>query len=245
MTVGESRIAADQICALDHRYNGTQGTAVIKVFSLTAATTGANERTLKRLGIPYTAIYTHPFSHATYYPASHQMSCKLMFSPDSKILGCQIVGAEGAEKRLDVVAAAIRLGAKVTDLAELELSYAPPFSSAKDPVNMLGFIAQNILEGNTNLVDYHYMQNRDVDNTILLNVRTSDEFARGHVDGAVNIPVGELRGRLDEIDKLKEIIEYCQVGVRGHIAERILTNHGFNEKNISGGFKTINSLPKE
>ncbi len=241
----QGRIAADQIFGLDHRYNGTQGTSVIKAFALTAACTGANERTLKRLNIPYTAIYTHPFSHATYYPGSVQMSCKLLFSQSEEILGCQIVGAKGAEKRLDVVATAIRLRAKVTDLAELELSYAPPFSSAKDPVNMLGFIAQNILEGKTSLVDYHYMQDRNLENTILLDVRTADEFSRGHVEGAINIPVDELRNRLGDIDKSKEIIEYCQVGVRGHVAERILANNGYNVKNVSGGWKTISSLRKE
>ncbi|MCL2856780.1 MAG: FAD-dependent oxidoreductase [Oscillospiraceae bacterium] len=238
----QGRIVADRIHGLDHRYGGTQGTAVIKVFSQTAACTGASERTLKRLGLPYTAIYTHPFSHATYYPGAAQMSCKLIFDPTGKILGCQIVGAKGAEKRLDVVATAMRLGAKVTDLCELELSYAPPFSSAKDPVNILGYIAQNILEGNANLVDYNYMLAAAPERTILLDVRTPGEFARGHVEGALNIPVDELRERLGELDKDKEIIEYCQVGLRGHVAERILASGGFEVKNVSGGWKTISSM---
>ncbi len=235
----QGRIAADNICGLPHSYNGTQGTAIIKVFRLTGACTGANEGTLRRLSIPYTAIYTHPFSHATYYPGAVQMSCKLLFSPEGKILGCQMVGQKGVDKRLDVVATALRLGANVTDLAELELAYAPPFSSAKDPVNMLGYIAQNILEGNANLVDYQYVLKRDLDDTLLLDTRTKEEFNRGHLEGAINIPVDELRERLDELDKSKEIIQYCQVGIRGHVAQRILSQHGFKLKNVSGGYLTL------
>lgn len=240
----QGRIAADNICGIERRYNGTQGTAIIKVFSLAAASTGANERTLKRLGIPYTAIYSHPFSHATYYPGAVQMSCKLLFAPDGKILGCQIVGAEGADKRIDVVATVIRLGGTVYDLCELELAYAPPYSSAKDPVNMLGYIAQNILEKQSELVDYNDVLSRDKASTILLDVRTPDEFGRGHIEGALNIPVDELRDRLDEIDKEKEVIEYCAVGLRGHVAERILSQNGFTVKNMTGGYKTYSTIVK-
>ncbi len=234
----QGRIAADNICGIERHYNGTQGTAIIKVFGLAAASTGANERTIKRLGIPYTAIYSHPFSHATYYPGAVQMSCKLLFAPDGKILGCQIVGGEGADKRIDVIATVIRLGGTVYDLCELELAYAPPFSSAKDPVNMLGYIAQNILEGQSEVVDYNDVAGRDEENTVLIDVRTPDEFSRGHIEGAINIPVDELRGRLGEIDKNKEVIEYCQVGLRGHIAERIFAQHGYKVKNMTGGWKT-------
>lgn len=241
----QGRLVADRIHGLDHRYKGTQGTTVIKVFSLTAACTGANERTLQQQNIPYTVIYTHPFSHAGYYPGAVQMSCKLLFAPDGKILGCQIVGEKGAERRLDVVATAMRLGATADQLCELELSYAPPFSTAKDPVNMLGYIAQNILKGNANLVDYHYAQNRDVDKTILLDVRFPEEFERGHLPGAINIPVDELRDNLDQLDKSKEIIEYCQVGIRSHAAERILSNNGFQTKNVSGGWKTLARAEEE
>lgn len=237
----QGRIVADNIAGLDSVYHGTQGTSVIKVFSLTAASTGANERTLQRLNIPYVAVYSHPFSHATYYPGAQQLSTKLLFNKEGRILGCQMVGPDGVDKRLDVVATTLRLGGKVTDLCELELAYAPPFSSAKDPVNMLGYMAQNYLEGRSNLVDYHYVDNRDPETSILLDVRTVTEFERGHIEGAINIPVDELRDRLGELDKSKEIIEYCQVGVRGHVAERILANNGFQVKNFSGGWKTYST----
>lgn len=238
----QGRIAADNICGIGHRYGGTQGTAILKVFGLTAASTGANERTLKQLGIEYTAIWTHPFSHATYYPGASQMSCKLLFNQSGKILGCQIVGAQGVDKRIDVVATVIRLGGTVYDLCNLELAYAPPFSAAKDPVNMLGYIAQNVLEGRSNIINFSDVLNRDMENTILLDVRKPDEFARGHIEGAVNIPVDELRSRLDEIDRNQEVIEYCQVGLRGHVAERILTQHGFKVKNLTGGWKTFSTI---
>lgn len=238
----QGRIAADNICGINHRYGGTQGTAILKVFGLTAASTGANERTLKQLGIEYTAIWTHPFSHATYYPGASQMSCKLLFDQSGKILGCQIVGAQGVDKRIDVVATVIRLGGTVHDLCDLELAYAPPFSAAKDPVNMLGYIAQNILEGRSNIVNFSDVLNRDTENTILLDVRKPDEFARGHIEGAINIPVDELRSRLDEIDRDQEVIEYCQVGLRGHVAERILTQHGYKVKNLTGGWKTFSTI---
>ena len=238
----QGRIAADNICGISHRYGGTQGTAILKVFGLTAASTGANERTLKQLGIEYTAIWTHPFSHATYYPGASQMSCKLLFAKSGKILGCQIVGTQGVDKHIDVVATVIRLGGTVFDLCDLELAYAPPFSSAKDPVNMLGFVAQNILEGRSNIVDFNDVMNRDTERTILVDVRKPDEFVRGHIEGAVNIPVDELRSRLDEIDRDKEVIEYCQVGLRGHVAERILTQHGYKVKNLTGGWKTYSTI---
>ncbi len=241
----QGRIVADKIAGIgDRHYRGTQGTAIIKVFGLAAACTGANEKVLRREGIPFTPLYSHPFSHATYYPGAVQMACKLMFHPDGRILGCQMVGHmdSGVDKRLDVVATVMRLKGKVTDLCELELAYAPPFSSAKDPVNMLGYMAQNVLEGRSNPVDYHYVAGRDPKTTMLIDVRTPDEFARGHIEGALNIPVDELRGRLDELDRNKEIIEYCQVGLRGHVADRILTQHGFKVKNLSGGWKTWSSI---
>lgn len=240
----QGRIAADNICGIDHRYMGTQGTAILKVFDLTAASTGANERTLKRLGIDCLAIYTHPFSHATYYPESAQMSCKLLFDKSGRILGCQIVGTKGVDKRIDVVATVIRLGGTVYDLCDLELAYAPPFSSAKDPVNMLGYIAQNILEEQSCIIDYNGIEKRDTEKTVLIDVRTPEEFDRGHIEGALNIPVDELRGRLNEIDRDKEVIEYCQVGLRGHIAERILSQNGYKVKNMTGGWKTYSTVIK-
>lgn len=235
----QARVAADNISGIVHTYSGAQGTAVIKVFGLTAAATGANERTLKRLNMPYKAIYTHPFSHATYYPGAQQIAMKLLIQPDGRILGCQAVGADGVDKRIDVVATAMRFGAKATDLCELELAYAPPYSSAKDPVNMLGYVAENILEGLTDLTDFDVAEARDMERTTLLDVRTPREYAGGHVPGAVNIPVDELRNRLGELDPEKEVYEYCQVGVRAHTAQRILRQHGFRVRNISGGYKTF------
>ncbi len=237
----QARIVADNIAGIGHTYGGAQGTAVIKVFGLTAAATGANERTLKRCKIPYIAVYTHPFSHATYYPGAVQIAAKLLFNREGRILGCQIVGGDGVDKRLDVVAAAMRLGAKVTDLCDLELAYAPPYSSAKDPVNMLGYVAENVLEGIADLTDYHEVDARDPGTTILLDVRTPREFERGHIEGAINIPLDELRERLSELDPEKEILEYCQVGVRAHSAQRILRQHGFRVKNMSGGWKTYST----
>ena len=234
----QARVVADNIAGINHTYGGAQGSAVIKVFSLTAAATGANERTLKRQNIPYHAVYTHPFSHATYYPGAVQISMKLLFSPDGRILGCQAVGADGVDKRIDVVATAMRLGAKATDLCDLELSYAPPYSSAKDPVNMLGYVAENVLSGLVEVTTFDEALARDTKTSMLIDVRTPREFERGHVPGALNIPVDELRDRLDEIDPSKEIYEYCQVGVRAHTAYRILKQHGFNVKNVTGGWKT-------
>ncbi len=237
----QARTVADSIAGLDHPYHGAQGSSIIKVFGLTAAATGANESALNRAGIPYHKVYTHPFSHATYYPGAVQIDCKLLFHPDGRILGCQMIGAEGVDKRLDVVATALRLKAKVTDLCDLELAYAPPYSSAKDPVNMLGYVAQNVLEGVSSLTDYEEAEQYDPASAILLDVRTPREFERGHLPGAVNIPVDSLRDRLGELDPNKEILEYCQVGVRAHTAQRILSQHGFKVKNVTGGYKTYST----
>ncbi len=237
----QARTVADSIAGLDHPYKGAQGSAVVKVFGLTAAVTGANESALKRAGIPYHKIYTHPFSHATYYPGAVQIDCKLLFHPDGRILGCQMVGAEGVDKRLDVVATALRLKAHVTDLCDLELAYAPPYSSAKDPVNMLGYVAQNVLEGISSMADFEDAETYDPASTTLLDVRTSREFERGHLPGAVNIPVDALRDRLQELDPNKEVLEYCQVGVRAHTAQRILSQNGFKVRNVTGGYKTYSA----
>lgn len=238
----QGRIVADVICGRDARYDATQGTSILKVFGLAAACTGANERALKARGTAYHKAMTHPFSHATYYPGSVQFDAKLLFDGEGTILGCQMVGREGVDKRMDVVATAMRLGAKAPQLAELELAYAPPFSSAKDPVNMLGYVAENVLDGLSRLVDWDYALQRDREKTILLDVRTPREYQLGHAEGAVNIPVDELRGRLDELDKSKEIIEYCQVGVRAHVAYRILAQNGFDAANVTGGWKTYSYL---
>lgn len=244
----QGRIAADNISGLNSTYKGTQGTSIIKIFDLTAASTGNNERTLKRLNIPYKVITIHPVSHASYYPDALPLTLKLIFSDEGKILGAQAIGNDGVDKRIDVIATAIRLGGSVSDLTELELCYAPPFSSAKDPVNMAGFVAENVLTGKTEVITPEEYLDYNKENTILLDVRSGIEFSNGHIEGAVNIPVDNLRERLGELDKNKEIIEYCQVGLRGYVASRILSQNGFKVKNITGGYKStssLNFLPKK
>lgn len=238
----QGRIAADNICGISSTYKGTQGTAVLKIFDLTAASTGNNERNLKRLNIPYKVIYVHPNSHAAYYPSATQMSIKLIFNEEGKILGAQALGYEGVEKRIDVIATVIRLGGTVSDLTELELCYAPPFSSAKDPVNMAGFVAENVLAGRMNAMTFEDFEGYNMDNSILVDVRTEMEFNNGHIEGAINIPLDDLRNRLRELDKNKEIIEYCQVGLRGYIANRILAQNGFKVRNLTGGYKSYSTM---
>lgn len=234
----QGRIAADNIAGLTSAYKGTLGTAILKVFGLTAACTGNNERNLKRLNLPYKVIDVHPASHASYYPGALPMTLKLIFNAAGDILGAQGVGSAGVDKRIDVIATAIRLNGKVADLAELELSYAPPFSSAKDPVNIAGYVAGNVLAGLTETFTYDELADYDRKSTVLLDVRTELEFQNGHLEGAINIPVDKLREELDTLDKSKLILAYCQVGQRGYYASRILTQHGFNVKNMTGGYKS-------
>ncbi|WP_094606844.1 Coenzyme A disulfide reductase [Sporomusa silvacetica DSM 10669] len=238
----QGRIAADNIAGLTSTYKGTQGTSILKVFSLTAASTGSNERTLKRLTIPYKVIYVHPVSHASYYPGALPLSLKLIFNEKGIILGAQAVGSDGVDKRIDVIATVIRLKGKVSDLAELELCYAPPFSSAKDPVNMAGYVAENVLAGRVETFTYEELENYNKEETQLVDVRTEFEFENGHLEGAINVPVDKLRQKLDNLDKNKPILAYCQVGLRGYIASRILTQHGFNVKNMTGGYKSASAL---
>lgn len=238
----QGRIAADNIAGIGSTYKGTQGTAIIKIFGLTAASTGANERTLQRANIPYKVIYVHPVSHASYYPNALSMSLKLVFNDEGRILGAQGIGFDGVDKRIDVIAATIRLNGTVNDLAELELCYAPPFSSAKDPVNMAGFVAQNVLAGRTHVVAWKDIEEFSSNDYMLIDVRTEEEFKNGHIEGAVNIPVDSLRERLDELDKNKTLVEYCQVGLRGYVADRILSQNGFKVLNVTGGYKTTSLL---
>jgi len=238
----QGRIAADNIAGLNSVYKGTQGTSILKVFGLTAASTGANERTLQRENIPYRVIYTHPVAHASYYPDAFPMDLKLIFNDEGRILGAQGMGIDGVDKRIDVIATTIRLNGTVEDLAELELAYAPPFSSAKDPVNMLGFTAQNILAGISHVVAWKDIEKLDKKDYVLLDVRSDLEFENGHLERAVNIPVDDLRSRMGELDKSKTIVEYCQVGIRGYIADRILTQNGFKVLNVTGGYKTSSVL---
>ena len=235
----QGRIAADHICGRDSAYRGTQGTAICKVFSLAVATTGLNEKLLRRNAIAYEKIYVHPASHAGYYPGAMQMSLKLLFAPDSgKILGAQAVGADGVDKRIDVIAVALRAGLTVQDLQHLELCYAPPYGSAKDPVNYAGFVASSVINGDMPIC--HAAEAvTPAGNQLLLDVRTPVEVQNGTIPGAVNIPLDELRGRLQELPRDKEILAFCQVGLRGYLAGRILMQNGFQCRNLSGGYKTF------
>lgn len=235
----QGRIAADNICGRKSKYDGTQGTSVAKIFDLTVAATGNNETILKRAGIDYEKVIIHPNSHASYYPDALPMTIKLIFKKDDgKILGAQIVGFDGVDKRIDVIATAIRSNMTVYDLEELELAYAPPYSSAKDPVNMAGFAASNILKGDISVFHWDEVKDIDLSKSLILDVRTDLEYQLGNINGSINIPVDELRENLHKIPKDKDIYVYCQVGLRGYIACRILMQNGFKSvKNLSGGYK--------
>jgi CoA-disulfide reductase len=236
----QGRIAADNICGLNQKYTGTQGTSIVKVFDITVALTGNNEKALTRNNISYEKSFTHSGSHAGYYPGAIPMTIKLLFAKDNgKILGAQIVGYDGADKRIDVIATAIRAGMTVHDLEKLELAYAPPYSSAKDPVNIAGFVAANVLKGDCNIFHWNEIDKIIEENGYILDVRTPLEFELGSIKGAVNIPLDDLRARLGDIPKNKEIYLFCQVGLRGYVAARILMQKGFkNVYNLSGGYKT-------
>ncbi|MCX7846763.1 MAG: FAD-dependent oxidoreductase [bacterium] len=234
----QGRIAADNIFGRPSTYKGSQGTAICKVFDTTVAVTGLNEKQLRRLGRPFEAIIVHPNQHAGYYPGARPLTIKLLFNPqDGKLWGAQAVGSDGVDKRIDVLATALRAGLSVFDLEDLELCYAPPYGSAKDPVNMAGFVAANVLRGDVRVCHLQGLQSPRPDQ-LLLDVRTPAECALGMIPGAINIPLDELRARLAELPRDKEIIAYCQVGLRGYLACRILSQHGFRCLNLTGGFKT-------
>ncbi len=238
----QGRLAADNIAGRPSKYSGSQGTAIIKIIDMTVAVTGANGKSLSNSGIPFLACHIHPASHAAYYPGGTQMSIKLFFTPDEgKILGAQIVGFDGVDKRIDVFATAVRAGMTVFDLTELELAYAPPFSSAKDPVNMAGYVASNILLKDIEVVYWKDVPALVSGGAFLLDVRMPSEVEAGAVNGSVNIPVDDLRNRIEEIPKDKVILVYCQVGLRSYISNRILKQKGFIVKNISGGYKSFQS----
>ncbi|HEY3488973.1 MAG TPA: FAD-dependent oxidoreductase [Candidatus Deferrimicrobiaceae bacterium] len=230
----QGRIAADNALGGNATYRGTFGTAVVKLFALTAASTGASEKMLKAAAVPYEKIYLNPFSHATYYPGAQMMHLKLLFSQEGKILGAQIVGRDGVDKRIDVIATAMQAGLGVRDLAALELAYAPPYGSAKDPVNFAGFVAANLLDGKTDVAHADALP----EGAYLLDVREPAEHAAGAIPGSTLIPLGTLRGRLGELPRDREIVAYCAVGIRGYLAERILKQEGFKASNLSGGFTT-------
>lgn len=234
----QGRLVADVINGLDAAYKGTQGTAVAKIFELTAASTGNNERQLQNLGLDYQAIHIHPNSHAGYYPGASPIALKLLFAPDGKIYGAQAIGTEGVEKRIDVIATAMRFGAKAEQLASIELAYAPPYSSAKDPVNMLGYTADNLLTGKVASFQWSEVADLQSQGAYFLDVRENFELATGQISGSHTIPLNQLRHRLQELPKDQIIYVYCQVGHRGYNAARILKQAGFEVKNLDGGYKT-------
>jgi NADPH-dependent 2,4-dienoyl-CoA reductase/sulfur reductase-like enzyme/peroxiredoxin family protein/rhodanese-related sulfurtransferase/TusA-related sulfurtransferase len=231
----QGRIIADNLCGRDSRYRGTQGTAILKVFDLTVAMTGLNEKALKQAGLPYRKIYLSPSGHAGYYPGTFPMLFKLLFAPDGqRILGAQIVGRDGVDKRIDVIATAMRGNLGVWDLEHLELAYAPPYGSAKDPVNMAGFIAGNLLRGDVDLWYAEDVTCLPQDST-LLDVRTKAEFELWHIPGAVNLPIGQLRAQLATLDNSRNYYAYCKVGLRSYLAYRIMKQNGFTVKTLAGG----------
>jgi NADPH-dependent 2,4-dienoyl-CoA reductase/sulfur reductase-like enzyme/rhodanese-related sulfurtransferase len=234
----QGRIAAINALGGDAVYERTQGTAICKVFDLAVGMTGLSEKALQRASLPYEKIYIHPANHAGYYPGATQMSLKLLFHPETgKVLGAQCVGAQGVDKRIDVLAVAIRAGLTVYDLEKLELAYAPPFGSAKDPVNYAGFVAANVLRKEVQIC--HVPDVVDpAPNQLLLDVRTAPEVQQGTIPGSVHIPLDELRGRLGELPKDKEVLAFCQVGLRGYLACRILSQKGIACRNLTGGYKT-------
>jgi peroxiredoxin family protein/TusA-related sulfurtransferase/rhodanese-related sulfurtransferase len=235
----QGRIAADNISGIESRYKHTQGTAVCKLFDLTAAVTGLNEKNALRYGIPFIKSYTHSSNHAGYYPDAFPMALKILFAPKTgKLLGAQIIGTRGVDKRIDVLATALRHGLTVHDLSELELAYAPPYGSAKDAVNIAGFTARNILDNSMPVVYAQDMAGFIKEKAQILDVRTKEESDAGTIDGSVLIPVDELRFRIGELDKNRPVIVYCQVGLRGYVAVRMLLQNGFDAKNLSGGYTT-------
>ncbi|MFA5206566.1 MAG: DsrE/DsrF/DrsH-like family protein, partial [Lentisphaeria bacterium] len=239
----QGRIVADNLAGRDSAYAGTQGTAIVKLFGLTAGGTGASEKTLRRIGRPYAKVYLHPTGHAGYYPGTAPMHLKLLFAPDTgKLLGAQAVGHDGVDKRLDVLATALGAGLTVEDLQRLELAYAPPYGAAKDPVNMAGFIAANLRRGDVAFWYAEEFPGRTA-GALLLDVRSPQEFELGHLEGAVNLPLGQLRARLDSLPKDRPLRLYCKVGLRSYLAYRVLRQRGFADvQTLAGGLLTFNRV---
>lgn len=240
----QGRIIADNICGGDSRYQGSQGSSVIKIFNMTAAVTGINETNAKKSGIDADAVILSPMSHAGYYPGGKIMTMKVVFEKETyRLLGAQIIGYEGVDKRIDVLAAAIHAGMNAVQLKDLDLAYAPPYSSAKDPVNMAGFIIENIANGvlkQWRLEDAERLLNDN--EAVLLDVRTAQEYNYGHIDGSINIPLDELRERLDEIEPAKSVYVICQSGLRSYIASRILEANGYESYNFAGGYRFYDTV---
>lgn len=240
----QGRIIADNICGGDSRYLGSQGSSVIKVFDMTAAVTGINEKNARKAGLDVDTVILSPMSHAGYYPGGKVMTMKVVFEKETyRLLGAQIVGYEGVDKRIDVLATAIHAGLKATQLKDLDLAYAPPYSSAKDPVNMAGFMIENISKG---ILKQWHLEDADTlprdGSVILLDVRTVGEYSRGHIEGFKNIPVDELREHLGDLEKGKPVYVICQSGLRSYIATRILEENGYETYNFSGGFRFYDAV---
>ncbi|EKO3486754.1 FAD-dependent oxidoreductase [Vibrio fluvialis] len=235
----QGRMAADNMLGRSETYQGTQGTAICKIFDLAVASTGKNEKQLKRAGIEYEKVYVHTASHASYYPGAEVVSFKMLFDPTSgKIFGAQAVGKDGIDKRIDVMAVAQRAGMTVEQLQHLELTYAPPYGSAKDVINQAAFVATNIMKGDAKAIHFDEIDSL-TDEQLLLDVRNPGELDNvGYLPGAINIPVDQLRQRMNELPKDKEIIIYCQVGLRGNVAYRQLVNNGYKARNLLGGYRT-------
>ncbi|MCS7220129.1 MAG: FAD-dependent oxidoreductase [Anaerolineae bacterium] len=235
----QGRVAADHICGRPSSYRGTYGTAIVKVFDLTVAYTGLNARQARAAGVAFNSCIVHASSHAGYYPGAQRLTIKLLFSvPEGKLLGAQIVGRGGVDKRIDVLATAIQGGMTVFDLEGLELSYAPPYGSAKDPVNMVGFVASNVLRGDVTLITWDEVVRLDPEQYYVLDVRTSGEYEAGHIPGSLHVPVDELRHRLHELPRDRRPVVVCQAGLRAYVACRILFQHGFRPLNLTGGWET-------
>ncbi len=235
----QGRTAADNIFGIPTGYPGTLGTAIARVFGLAAAVTGANESQLREAGLPFEVVHLHPNSHAGYYPGAKSIALKVLFAPDSgRLLGAQAVGADGVDKRIDVLATALRAGMTVDDVADLELCYAPPYGSAKDPVNLAGMAAQNVRAGRVRTARWDEVAGLDPAEAMILDVRESGERAAGAIPGSLHIPLGELRSRLGELPRDREIVAHCASGQRSYNACRVLTQHGFRCRNLTGSFKT-------
>jgi rhodanese-related sulfurtransferase len=233
----QGRVAAESIAGRATNFRGIQATAVVGVLGLTVASTGASEQGLRRAGVTsFEKVYLHPGHHAGYYPGAHPIHLKLLFSvPDGRILGAQAIGLEGVEKRIDVIATAIQFRGTVHDLAQAELCYAPQFGAAKDPVNLAGMLAENVLNGDMPLADWLELDRTDA---LLLDVREPDEFAGGHIPKAINLPLSQMRDRYRELPTNRDVWTYCGVGQRGYFATRFLVQHGYRSQNLSGGYAT-------
>ncbi len=238
----QGRIAADNVFGRGVSYKGTFGTAILRLFNLSAGCTGASEKVLRKAGISCQALHLHPASHAGYYPGAEPIAMKILFAPDSgRLLGAQAVGREGVDKRIDVLATALKGGMTVHDLAELELAYAPPYGSAKDPVNLAGMAAQNVVAGDVELAQWHELLASPGGPFLVLDVRRADERARGSIPNSMHIPLDQLRARADELPRDREIVVHCQSGQRSYYAARLLAQRGFKVRNLTGSWRTYHT----